>query len=290
MKIYRNDSILIMSFLSENQKLNLLSVLSEDQLSNLDSFLLWLSNYNKSDRNFFREAFKNLKQNDLSNMLFYLKLRSLYFKSKGKDKADSMSETEKDELSRQFLKNMTNLKVKNALLSQSDLTSEIDCPVKGLVAKANFYQQRYSECTSPETSSSNLVIPDYVANLNEQIKNLTLLVANSPKNQRNVRFDLSDIRCYGCGRLGHKISECRSTKKKQKRRSRSNGRNDSNRQNDSFRNQNRKRYNSGDGYRNRNNRNDSGDRYRNRNNSGDRYRNRNNSGGRYQNQNNSKNY
>ena len=59
MNIFKSDAILIMSFLSENNKLNLLSVLSENQLNDLDVFLKWLSNYNRTDTNFYKQAFQN---------------------------------------------------------------------------------------------------------------------------------------------------------------------------------------------------------------------------------------
>ena len=54
LNIFKSDAILIMTFLSENNKLNLLSVLSQEQLNDLDAFLKWLSNYNRTDTNFYK--------------------------------------------------------------------------------------------------------------------------------------------------------------------------------------------------------------------------------------------
>ena len=145
MGIFKSDAILIITFHSENNRLNLLSVLSQPQLNDLTEFLKWMSNYNRSDSNFYKVAFQNLQQNHLSFMSYYLKSRNLYFKYKDKMITDSLTQSEREEVCRQYIKNLAVKKVKDALLSQKILTESMDYPEKGLVAQSNYLAQRYQE-------------------------------------------------------------------------------------------------------------------------------------------------
>ena len=70
----------------------------------IDAFLKWLSNYNRSDSNFYKVAFQNLQQNHLSFLSYYLELRNLYFKYKCKSKTDSLTQNEREELCRLYQK------------------------------------------------------------------------------------------------------------------------------------------------------------------------------------------
>ena len=202
----------------------MLSVLNENQLINLDAFLKWLSNYNRSDTNFYKQAFQNLHQNNLSFMSYYLKLRNLYFKYKGKSNTDSLTQNEKEELCRQYIKNLAIKKVKDALLNQPNLTSDMDDPEKGLVSQSNFFAQRFNECTEETVSSTNIAISDPMTQVAEEIKNLFLMIAYDRKKSKIVRFDKKSIRCFNCGRFGHIQADCRINKKGRRGRSKSNGR------------------------------------------------------------------
>ena len=231
--MYRNDSILIMAFLSENNQINLLSTLTQDQLDNLDSFITWLTAYNRADKSHFLNLFKGAKQNNLSFMTFFIKLKSLFRKSRGKKKSDVLSENDKEIISRQFIKNLTNTQVKTALLNQPDIAEQFDCPEKGLIAKANYFSQRFSECMPQTANYVNLSQNnDTLNNLTAQVKALTLVVANNanrevknPDQNKSVQYTL---KCYRCGRKNHVAAECRSNDKGLRGRSKSRDRYDNN--------------------------------------------------------------
>ena len=214
--MYRTDAVLIMSFLSENKQLNLLSVLTNDQLNDLDSFISWLSLYNRADKNYFNDLFKNTKQGNLSFMSYFLKLKSLYLKSKGKITADQLNESDKEVISRAYIKNLVDPQVKQALLTQPEISTAFDCGLKGLVEKSNFFKQRFAEC-SPETANNsvNLTINNEFAELSKKFDGLALFMSDKnnvgQKDDKKVRFDTR--KCWTCGKSGHISNECRSNAK-----------------------------------------------------------------------------
>ena len=161
-------------------------------------------------------------------------------------------------------------KVKDALLNQADLTTDLDDPEKGLVSQSNFFAQRFSECSDETVASTNIALSDPLNEVTEQLKALTMMMVNDRKKEKNVRFDPKSIRCYRCGRFGHKQAQCRMNKKGLRGRSKSRDSRSRNRDYSYSRSRDRKWSGSRDregrgSYRNR-----SDSRHRNRSNSYDR--------------------
>ena len=186
-----------MSFLQENHKIHLISSLKENQLADLEQFLKWLTNYNKANKAHFRDLFKSAKQNDQCFMSYFLRLCNLYRKSKNKTSNDAFTEADKEQIARQFIKNLKNEEIKRALLNQPDIIDQFDDPEKGLVAKSNDFLQRYQECL-PTTNSTNIISSEFMSQINNRFESLTLLMAK----QNETKYSKRDLRCSKCGKKG----------------------------------------------------------------------------------------
>ena len=179
-----------MAFLGSNNMLKYIGTLSSDQLKNLSQFSTWLRKFCRHDPAFYRSKFLNLKQNNSRPMSFFLELEGLYKKSHGLSKNQPLSENAKTAIKKQFLKGLSDDRVKQALVTLPESQLQYDGQ-NGVLMHAEYFSQNLRDLyPKPPVQIANAVVghtdhAELLRTIRNLAKDISPLKTEFPYNSRS---------------------------------------------------------------------------------------------------------
>ena len=206
---YRSEEMLVMAFLGQNDMLKYIGLLTTGQLQNLSTFCDWLRKFCRHDPAYYRSQFNNLTQKTSTPQSFFLELESLYRKSHSLNKQSILSANAKTSIKKQFLRGLSDERVKQALCTLPESQLEFDGP-NGVVHHTDYFAQNLRDLypRAPLEIANAVIGPNQInSDILKSIQHLTQQFSA-------IKSDL-DKRpfCDTCKSGTHSTSECRASDK-----------------------------------------------------------------------------